>query len=54
VELASKYKQPLGYPPPGTSISIKEMPYRLAYNLILGRHFLSWDSLLSDDWLLSS
>ena len=31
---------------------IKEMPYRSAYSLILWRHFLNWDSLLSDDFSL--
>jgi len=28
------------------------MPYRLAYNPILWRHFLHWESLLSDDFSL--
>ena len=28
------------------------MVYRLAYSLILQRHFLNWDSLLSDDYIL--
>jgi hypothetical protein len=34
-----------------THISIiKKMPYRLAYSLIVWRHFLNWGSLLSNDF----
>jgi hypothetical protein len=28
---------------------IEKMPYRLAYSPVSWRHFLSWDSILSDD-----
>lgn len=37
----------LGLPPQSL---IKKMPYRLAYNPILWRHFLNCGSLLSDDF----
>jgi hypothetical protein len=41
----------LPHPHPNTSL-IKKMPYRLAYSLLVWRHFLNLDSLVSDDYSL--
>jgi hypothetical protein len=39
---------PKGLRPPPKS-SIKKMSYKFVYNLILWRHFVSWDPLVPDD-----